>query len=72
MSHEHATPEAQARAIHDRLAAAGEALNALMREVEAVMGRTSDEARECFAIHNQSRDWIARSAGHALKKLGAL
>lgn len=56
-------------AISARLRDAGDALNALYRETREVMGETSDEAKECAALHAGARDHAARMAGHALLKI---
>ena len=72
MNNDNEAPLPPAVTIRAALARAGTALDALHREVAAVMGEHSDEAHECIALHNQCRNWIAREAGHALKRLGEL
>jgi len=56
-------------AINAKLRDVGDALNALFRETREVMGETSDEAKECAALHAGARDHAARMAGHALLKI---
>lgn len=56
-------------AISARLRDAGDALDALYRETREVMGETSDEAKECAALHAGARDHAARMASHALLKI---
>lgn len=65
-------PLNNATRIRAALMRAGTALDALHREVAAVMGEHSDEARECSDLHGAAREHAAREAGHALKALGGL